>query len=413
MQLTTSDAISSGPYHISSQLRERYASGCAVVDIVIPVYNEERALRASVRHLRSYLDENLPWPAVVTIVDNASTDSTSHQAEVLVSELAGVRWMRIAGKGRGRALRAAWEGSEAAVVAYMDVDLSTSLDALLPLLAPLVSGHSAIAIGSRLAPGARVVRAPKREVISRGYNLLLHAVLANGFTDAQCGFKAMRAEAARALLPEVADNGWFFDTELLVLAEERGMRVHEVAVDWVDDPDSRVEILRTARDDLLGVLRLLRRHFRADRGAASVADLRTDPALLLKRFTRIGTPSTVAFLLLFFALRSALGPAVADLAALAVCTAGSAAAYRFLTVRGRVRGSVTAVALAGAYATSAVITLLVLGALGGLGWTSSIIVAAALVVASALAALVRFVLLEMWIGAAKDGAVRVATGMPR
>jgi hypothetical protein len=138
----------------------------------------------------------------------------------------------------------------------MDVDLSTDLNALLPLVAPLLSGHSEIAIGTRLRPGAHVIRGPKREVISRCYNLLLHATLGTRFSDAQCGFKAIRAEAARELLPLVQDTSWFFDTELLVLAERAGMRIHEVPVDWIDDPDSRVDIVATALADLRGIVRV-------------------------------------------------------------------------------------------------------------------------------------------------------------
>jgi hypothetical protein len=138
----------------------------------------------------------------------------------------------------------------------MDVDLSTDLDALLPLVAPLVSGHSDVAIGSRLAAGSHVARGPKREAISRSYNLLLKATLHSGFSDAQCGFKAVRADAAAVLLPLVEDEGWFFDTELLVVAEHNGMRIHEVPVDWIDDPDSRVDIVSTAIGDLRGVRRI-------------------------------------------------------------------------------------------------------------------------------------------------------------
>jgi len=146
----------------------------------------------------------------------------------------------------------------------MDVDLSTDLDALLPLVAPLLTGHSDVAIGSRLARGAQVVRGPKREVISRTYNLILRATLRNGFSDAQCGFKAVRRDVAVALVPLVEDNGWFFDTELLVIAEHNGLRIHEVPVDWVDDPDSRVNITSTAVDDLKGIWRLTRRFARGE-----------------------------------------------------------------------------------------------------------------------------------------------------
>src|SRR5213079_2391771 len=151
-----------------------------------------------------------------------------------------------------------WQASDADVLAYMDVDLSTDLDALLPLVAPLISGHSDLAIGSRLARGARVVRGPKREFISRCYNLILRSTLAAKFSDAQCGFKAVRADVARRLLPLVEDTGWFFDTELLVLAQRAGLRIHEVPVDWVDDPDSRVDLFATAVADLRGVARLAR-----------------------------------------------------------------------------------------------------------------------------------------------------------
>jgi len=250
---------SSGPWPA-----EPSDGGAPVVDIVVPVFNEEADLEPSVVRLRAYLDERFPFPAVMTIADNASTDSTWSIAQRLADTVPGVRALHLDEKGRGRALRAAWLASEAPVVAYTDVDLSTDLDALLPLVAPLLSGHSGIAVGSRLAPGAHVVRGPKRELISRAYNLLLRTILRAGFRDAQCGFKAVRTDVARRLLPSVEDNGWFFDTELLVLAQRAGVRVHEVPVDWVDDPDSRVAIVSTAWADLRGMWRLLRTDPRPD-----------------------------------------------------------------------------------------------------------------------------------------------------
>jgi glycosyltransferase involved in cell wall biosynthesis len=232
-------------------------SSPAAVEVVVPVYNEEGDLERSVRGLRRYLDQCFPLATLITIADNASVDSTWTIAQHLAGELEGVRAVRFEQKGRGRAVKGVWSASGAPVVAYMDVDLATGLDALLPLVAPLLSGHAEVAIGSRLAVGARVVRGPKRELISRGYNLILRACLGAGFSDAQCGFKAMRSDVARDLLPQVEDNEWFFDTELLVLAERLGLRIHEVAVDWVDDPDSRVDVVRTARADLRGVWRLM------------------------------------------------------------------------------------------------------------------------------------------------------------
>src|SRR6202042_3760292 len=170
-----------------------------------------------------------------TIADNGSTDRTWAQALALAAEFPLVHAVRIERPGRGGALRTVWAASDADIHGYMDVDLSTDLNALLPLVAPLLSGHSDVAIGTRLARGARVVRGPKREIISRGYNLLLRATLGAGFSDAQCGFKAIRRECAAGLLPQTQDSAWFFDTELLVLAERAGLRIHEVPVDWTED----------------------------------------------------------------------------------------------------------------------------------------------------------------------------------
>src|SRR3954452_11408142 len=253
------------------------------VAIVVPVYNEEVALEESVRRLHRFLTEAFPFGWRIVIADNASTDRTPELARVLQATLRGVSYLRLERKGRGRALREAWSRSHARVVAYMDVDLSTDLRALHPLVAPLLSGHSDVAIGSRLAGGARVVRGPKRELVSRAYNVILHTALRAKFSDAQCGFKAVRRAALTGLLDDVRDDGWFFDTELLVLAQRRGLRIHEVPVDWVDDPDSRVDIVRTAIEDLKGVARL---------GASSP----------VARFLAVGAVSTVAHALLYLLL---------------------------------------------------------------------------------------------------------------
>jgi glycosyltransferase involved in cell wall biosynthesis len=229
-----------------------------VLDVVIPVYNEQADLERSVRRLRGYLLRVCPFPFRITIADNASTDQTPMIAARLAMDLPEVAAVYLAEKGRGRALKYTWLNSDADVLAYMDVDLSTDLAALLPLIAPLVSGHSDVAIGSRLRRGSRVVRGPKREFISRTYNLILRATLGAKFSDAQCGFKAIRTDVARELLPLVQDTGWFFDTELLVLAEKAGLRTHEVPVDWIDDPNSKVDIVATATTDLKGIARMRR-----------------------------------------------------------------------------------------------------------------------------------------------------------
>ena len=307
-----------------------------VVDIVVPVYNEQQVLAASIERLRGYLTERFPFTWRITIVDNASTDQTPGIAAALAARMDGVRFRRLERKGRGLALRTAWSESDASVVAYMDVDLSTGLDALLPLVAPLVSGHSDVAIGSRLAPGAAVARGPKRELISRSYNLLLRTVFASRVRDAQCGFKAVRADVARHLLPEIGDDAWFFDTELLLLAEHNGLRIHEVPVDWVDDPDSRVHITKTAVDDLRGVARVAWRfttgHGRIELDDASRPPLPDDMGRGFVAFAVVGGISTVVSLLIFLALRSPLGPIAANWIALTATFAANTWANRRWTV---------------------------------------------------------------------------------
>ncbi|MFI5588192.1 glycosyltransferase [Amycolatopsis sp. NPDC051758] len=321
-----------------------------VLDVVIPVYNEETDLEPCIRRLHAHLAEHVSYPYRITVADNASTDTTLQVAERLAREFPEVAVHHLDEKGRGRALNAVWQASDAAVLAYMDVDLSTDLAALGPLVAPLLSGHSDLAIGSRLARGARVVRGPKREFISRCYNLILRSTLAAKFSDAQCGFKAIRADVARALLPHVEDTGWFFDTELLVLAQRAGLRIHEVPVDWVDDPDSSVNIVKTATADLKGIARVTKATFT---GEIPVSRLREQlgrqpigveapgvpPRLVtqLVRFAAIGVSSTLAYLVLFLLLRTAVGAQPANFTALLVTAIANTALNRRLTfgIRGR------------------------------------------------------------------------------
>jgi putative flippase GtrA len=325
----------------------RAAARDYVLDVVIPVFNEERDLAGSVRRLHHFLATEVPYPARITVADNASTDATLAVARRLARELPDVDVIHLDAKGRGGALQAAWLSSTATVLVYMDVDLSTDLSALMPLVAPLISGHSDVAIGSRLSASSRVVRGPKREFVSRSYNLILRGVLGARFSDAQCGFKAVRADVARQLLPLVADTGWFFDTELLVIAERAGLRIHEVPVDWIDDPDSRVDVLRTAVNDLKGCWRVGRA---LATGALPVRELRAslgrEPLLpgvphgmvgQLVRFGIVGVASTVAYALLYLLLHSTMGAQAANLTALLLTAVANTAANRAFTfgIRGR------------------------------------------------------------------------------
>jgi glycosyltransferase involved in cell wall biosynthesis len=229
------------------------------VDAVIPVYNEQRVLERNITTLHAFLRAHLPYDWRIVIADNASTDRTLEIACALQRYLERVAVLHLDQKGRGRALRAAWLGSSADVVSYMDVDLSTDLAAYPPLIRAIAEEGFDVATGRRLGPGATVVgRKLQREIASRGYNLLIKLAFHTRFTDAQCGFKALSRHAADALVPLIRNNEWFFDTELLILAEKKGYRIKQIPVHWVDDPDSRVKLISTAIEDLRGLWRLKR-----------------------------------------------------------------------------------------------------------------------------------------------------------
>ncbi|CAM5450128.1 MULTISPECIES: bifunctional glycosyltransferase family 2/GtrA family protein [Streptomyces] len=375
-----------------------------VLDVVVPVHNEQADLERSVRRLHAHLRETFPYPFRITVADNASTDATPAIAARLAAELPETEWLRLAEKGRGRALHTAWSRSRAPVLAYLDVDLSTDLAALLPLVAPLISGHSDIAIGTRLARGSRVVRGPRREVISRCYNVLLRSTLAVGFSDAQCGFKAVRRDVAERLLPLVRDSGWFFDTEMLVIAERAGLRIHEVPVDWVDDPDSRVDIWATALADLRGIARI---GAALARGTLPTARLHRNEegqpdglAGQLLRFAAVGALSTLGYVLLYALLRPAAGPQAANAVALLVCALANTAANRRLTFGVRGRGGALRhqakgllVFLVGLALTSGSLAVLDRLAPDAAHLTELVV----LVAANLAATLLRFLLLRAWV----------------
>ena len=390
-----------------------------LVEIVIPVRNEDRDLAPCIRRLRTYLCEELPFTARITIADNGSTDGTWAQALVLAGELPLVHAVRLERPGRGGALCSIWSASDADVYAYMDVDLSTDLNAVLPLLAPLLSGHSDVAIGTRLAHGARVVRGPRRETISRCYNLLLHATLGTRFSDAQCGFKAIRAGAARQLLPLTADRGWFFDTELLVLAERAGLRIHEVPVDWIDDPDSRVNVVSTALADIRGIIRL---GTGLARGSIKVPALGSPspPGLpaearwrrggpggrlsemvgQLARFVVVGVASTVAFVLLYLLLRGVMTAQAANAVSLLVTAIGNTTVNRRFTfgIRGRAHAARHQTRGLLAFGIGLAVTSGALAALHAVtGQPGRAAEVAVLVAASLVATAVRFALYRSWV----------------
>ena len=414
------------------------------MEIVVPVYNEAEQLARSITALRTYLDTSFPFVATITIADNASTDRTWSIATELASTMDGVGAIHLDQKGRGRALRAAWSESTATVVAYMDVDLATGLDALLPLVAPLLSGHSDVAIGTRLGPGAHVVRGARREMISRAYNLLLRSALRSPCTDAQCGFKALRRDAVAEVLPLVEDDEWFFDTEVLVTAQRVGLRIHEVPVDWVDDTDSRVDVLHTALDDLRGVWRMLGRR-PAPNGAVHLRPSMSGPdptssssnattgrpsagteaggrpnltavdttqpvatgapgdteifADELLRFAGVGAVSTAAHAAAFAALEPSLGGYLANAVAIIACSLGNTAAHRGMAGTpgiglDRSHRVATAAALTG---VSLAFTTGALAVTRAVGLKSLAPELCAVTAGNAGAAVIRFAILRNWV----------------
>lgn len=226
------------------------------VDVVIPVLNEAHVLAQSSKRVMAFLEERFHCNWRLVIIDNGSTDGTQDVALTLCEQYPRMQFLRLTQRGRGRALRHAWLQSRAEVVCYMDVDLSTGLEHLPELIGAIADEGYDASTGSRLMRESRTTRSFKREVISRIYNIFVKGVLFTRFSDAQCGFKAVSRRVVEQIIPQVVDQSWFFDTELLVLAEKQGYRVKDIPVQWIEDDDSRVKIFKTGWDDIKGVCRL-------------------------------------------------------------------------------------------------------------------------------------------------------------
>ncbi|ROQ38340.1 GtrA-like protein [Frondihabitans sp. PhB188] len=379
------------------------------LDIVVPVFNEQATLVQSVTALHAFLSRSMAETWRITIADNASTDATPALADRLAQELEGVTSVHLLEKGRGRALKQVWSQSDATVLVYVDEDLSTDLSALRPLVAPLLSGHSDLAIGTRLDRSSRVNRGGKREFISRTYNLLLRRTMGVSFSDAQCGFKAIRRDVAQRLLPLVEDTGWFFDTELLILAERSGLRIHEVPVDWVDDPQSSVDIVATASADLRGMVRVASGIARGTIPVAAIYEEigrhpyeRTQQPTFfgqVVRFGVVGALSTAAYALLYLLFQHVVPAQAANFLALLVTTIANTAANRRFTFG--VRGGGAVKHQAQGLIVFGIAWLITSGSLFGLHQVShdasAHVELVVLTVANLVATVVRFVLLRVWV----------------
>ena len=236
------------------------------IDIVLPVLNEAHIIEASISKLHKYLTDNLPYRWQIIIADNGSSDGTYQIAQQLTKRWSGVRLVRLNERGRGLALKTVWQKSKADILAYMDIDLSTNLDSFMPMISPLITGDAGLATGSRLMKESWTRRGFKREIISRCYNRIVRTTMKTNFADAQCGFKAIRRDLAQKLLPHIKDKAWFFDTELLVKAEYEGYKIHEEPVEWVEDADSRVRIVKTAAGDIKGLSRVRKEYSKSSFG---------------------------------------------------------------------------------------------------------------------------------------------------
>lgn len=374
----------------------------SLTEIVIPVRDEEKTLATSIPRLHDYLVQNFPYPFLITIAESGSVDATRDVGAALARRIPEVRFVSLRGRGRGLALRHAWATSRATVVSYMDVDLSIGLDGFLPLIAPLASGHSDLAIGTRHARGSNVRRSLLRSVLSRTYNLILRVVLGVSFSDAQCGFKAGRREVVQAILPAVHDDKWFFDTELLCVAQHQRLRIHEVPVDCLDDPNTSVDIRRTIWDMLRGVARVAARRMRGSLGKPLPPQMErprlpVGPAHRLLRFAAVGAVTSVLHILFYVGFRTVLPALEANAFGLLLATVINTAANRRITfevqdrrdlLRHQAKGVIAF--LLGLVCISA--SLLAVGPGAGRAVELAVLLAG-----DALASLVRFTLMQHWV----------------
>lgn len=277
--------------------------------LVIPIYNEEKIIENTVRETIKYLNENTKYSYILVVADNASTDSSPEIVKNLQKEIPFLEYVRLPKKGRGLALHTVWKDFNAEVVAYMDADLSSPLTSLPNIIDPILNNESDVTFGSRLLPpGQAINRKGKRELTSQGYNFLLQFILGATFKDAQCGFKAISKEKFNQVEEEIKNQNWFYDTELLLISQYKGLRLKEVPITWVDDPDSSVKVFKTIVENL------------KEMGRVYFTYRPESVFIKLFKFAIIGVLSTVGTALLFFLLRFVLDPQLANIVSLSTAT---------------------------------------------------------------------------------------------
>jgi len=227
-----------------------------MINITIPVYNEEKRMGDNVLKLYHYIKSSLKYPFEIIIADNGSTDNTPAIAKQLSYKYPEIKLLHIEQKGKGIAINTSWSRSKADILSFMDVDLSADLKHFQQLIDAILKDGYDITIGSRLITHKKVKRSLKREIISRCYSFLLKLAFFVKFHDAPCGFKAIKKEAADRLLPLINDAGWFFDSKLLIIGEKLGFKIKEIPIEWIDDPGSKVNIPGTAYEYLKAIFLL-------------------------------------------------------------------------------------------------------------------------------------------------------------
>lgn len=228
------------------------------VTIVIPVYNEEEIIAGTLDTLLSFLKRTeFPYPYRITVVDNASTDRTARMVTEFAAYNPETTLLKLAEKGKGRAVRAGWAQEKGGILAFMDADLSSDIGAFKALVDAIANGSADLSIGNRLGKNSKIVSTKKfRKIVSRIYNALVRAFLWTGIDDHQCGFKALSFETFTMLAPKLTETEFFLDTELIALVRKQGLSIHQEDIVWIDSATSKVSLFSDSLKMFLSVVRL-------------------------------------------------------------------------------------------------------------------------------------------------------------
>lgn len=230
--------------------------------ITIPAYNEEAIIESSLLKLAAYAQKFLAdYDYQIIVADNKSTDKTAEKVKQLLVKINRLDYLFIEQKGKGLAIRTTWQKylADFDYFVFMDADLATDLKALLPLVSALASENYDLAIGSRNLKKSKIQRSLLRRFFSFGYGVLAKLILGTKISDSTCGFKAVSQKVVQAIMPLVKNQTWFFDSELVFLAEKKGFKIKEIPVNWAEpskENKSKVNVFKVSGQYLKELLRL-------------------------------------------------------------------------------------------------------------------------------------------------------------